>query len=506
MKKNKLTPARNLKLHLFLVGAIFLFNPLITIIDVLPDFVGAILFILALGKIRDLSEHLEDARKNFLRFFWLNLSRIPAYLLMFWVSHNYSAEGSIILVFTFCYAVFETVLLAVSFNALFEGFIYIGERNEGSAVLTTKDTVKIDDEWVFATEKAQKTHRNGAQKKKRRPLGVSGVKNLTLATFLLLRLLSVLPELVYVSDDDFFFGAYQKSSQIQFKGFYTLLAFIPAIILGIIWLVKFRKYIRGICADSEFCTNLLNVYSKRMPADSKIHVFRRYLRYSIILSAFSVFALDLFIDNQNVIPDIVASAVLLSAAIYFSLRLSKLSKGYFIIAGMSLIFDILSQAFYIRFTSNHVNSDVFRVPAATSAYFTYFTFDTLATLSVFLGAIAILIATLRFINEELFSDERSVNSPRIRMEIHDIKRRTYITSMLAVLNAISSVFYRLTVVDTRSISVAKQEFTDVTHLYVPRFEMYWLVDFVLGLCLIAAVLWILEKTKDSLKFKYLIDE
>jgi len=243
-----------------------------------------------------------------------------------------------------------------------------------------------------------------------------------------------------------------------------------------------------------------------MPPDSKIHIFRRYVRYSVILSVFSVFALDLFIDNQNIIPDVIASAVLLVAAIYFSLRLSKLSKFYFIITGMSLIFDILSQIFYVSFTNSYINSDVFRIPDATKSYFTYFIFDTLATLFVFLGAVSILIATLRFINGELFSDERSVNSPRIRMEIHDIKRRTYITSMLAIINALSSVFYRLTVVDTRSIGVAEQEFTDATHLYVPRFEMYWLVDFVLGLCLIAAVLWILEKTKDSLKFKYLIDE
>ena len=506
MKNSNITPAKKLKIHYFLIGAIFLFNPLITIVDILPDFVGALFFILALGMLRDLSEHLEDARRNFLRFFWLNLSRIPAYFLMFWVSHNYSAEGSIILVFTFCYAVFETVLLAVSFNALFEGFIYIGERNEGSAILTTRNTVKESGEWVFAPDKPAEFDSNGTPKKKRKELGVSGVKNLSIITFLLLRLLSVLPELVYISDDDFFFGAYQKSSQIQFKGFYSLIAFVPAIVLGIIWLVKFRKYIRGICADSEFCTNLLTVYNERMPANSKIHIFRRYVRYTVILSAFSVFALDLFIDNQNIIPDVIASGVLLAAAIYFSLKLSKLSKFYFIITGMSLFFDILSQFFYVRFTSTYINSDVFRMPDATESYFTYFTFDTLATLFVFLGAVSILIATLRFINGELFSDERSVNSPRIRMEIHDIKRRTYITSMLAIINAVSSVFYRLTVVDTRSIGVAEQEFTDATHLYVPRFEMYWLIDFVLGLCLIAAVLWILEKTKDSLKFKYLIDE
>ena len=506
MKNSKLTPAKELRFQYFLLGAIFLFNPLITILDVLPDFVGALLFILALGKIRDLSDHLEDARKNFLRFFWLNLSRIPAYVLMFWISHNYSAEGSIILVFTFCYAVFETVLLAVSFGALFEGFIYIGERNEGSAVLTTRETVKENGEWVLVTNKKPKYDKNGNIKKQRRPLGVSGVKNLTIVTFLLLRFLSVLPELVYISDDDFFFGAYQKSSQIQFKGIYSVLAFIPAIVLGIIWLVKFRKYIRGICADTEFCTNLLAAYDHKMPADSKLHIFRKYVRYTILLSVFSVFALDLFIDNQNVFPDILASGMLLTAVIYFSLKISRLSRFYFVVTGASLVLDVVSQVLYSRYTSSFVFSDVFRIPDATASYFAYFSVDSLATLLEFIGAIAILIATLRFVNGELFSDERSVNSPRIRMEIHDIKRRTYITSTFAIINAISSVFYRLTVVDTRSIGVADQEFTDATHLYVPRFEMYWLVDFVIGLCLIAAVLWILEKTKDSLKFKYLIDE
>ena len=268
----EIRPVKDLRLTYFIYGAFFLFNPFVTVVDALPDFIGALFFILALYKIRDLSDHLNSARTNFIRFFWVSASRIPAFFLMFWVSHNFSAERSIMLVFTFCYAVAETIMLAISFNQLFNGLIYIGERNDGSAVFYTVKTVKKDGYYEFAKEEAKDNYNRESIRKERRPqrppMSVPAVKTLSIVTFLLLRALSVLPELVYIADNGDVLSATQKVAPIHFKGIFTVLAFIPALALGIIWLKRFTQYMRGVCADNAFFANILRVYNERMPSDS----------------------------------------------------------------------------------------------------------------------------------------------------------------------------------------------------------------------------------------------
>ena len=60
----------NKRLGRIAAGIFFLLNPNITVIDLLPDFIGCILIISGLGLLRDISDSLEEARKNFLRLFF----------------------------------------------------------------------------------------------------------------------------------------------------------------------------------------------------------------------------------------------------------------------------------------------------------------------------------------------------------------------------------------------------------------------------------------------------
>ncbi|MBQ7011463.1 MAG: hypothetical protein IJN63_07120 [Clostridia bacterium] len=496
---------RDMRFTYFIYGAFFLFNPFITVVDALPDFIGALFFILALYKIRDLSDHLESARTNLIRFFWVSLSRIPAFFIMFWISHNYSAERSIMLVFTFCYAVAETILLAFIFNSLFNGLIYLGERNEGTAVFRTIPTKKINGEYVFKAPKPQKA---GKKKAKRPPheLTVAGVKRLSVITFLLLRALSVLPELVYITDKGDVLSGAQKVAPVHFKGIFTALAFIPALLLGIVWLVKFLKYIRGICADKQFCENVSVSYYKKVPAESMLPAYRRYSVFCILAGFASIFAVDFFLNDKNAIPDVIASALLFAALMYFSAKVSSVQPFAKLLCAAAVVLDLGSIILFERFSDSFIFSDVWRLPEATSSYLTFLLCDTAATALLLITAITLASTAVKHTKKELLADEIGKNSPRIRNEIADINRRKVLCFIAAIASACSNVFYRLTLVDTEYVSVADQEFTETTHLYIPRFETYWMIDVVIGLLLIAAAYSLIEKTKDSLKYKYMIED
>ncbi len=502
-KATDLRPVKDLRLTYFIYGAIFLFNPFVTVVDALPDFIGALLFTLALYKIRDLSDYLNSARTNFIRFFWVSLSRIPAFFIMFWVSHNFSAERSIMLVFTFCYAVAETLMLAICFNQLFNGLIYIGERNEGTAVFHTVKTVKINGAYEFA--KVEPKMRKG-RKAPRRPFSVSAVKNLSIITFLFLRALSVLPELVYIADNGDILSATQKIAPIHFKGIFTVLAFIPALVLGIIWLIKFTKYMRGICADEVFCRNLLAAYNERMPADSKVHDFRRFSRACVFAVAAVILALDFFIDDRNAIPDILASLLLFSGVLYFNARVKRLPAFIIFLSCGAAVFDIISLVSFNTFSAEFIFSDVWRVDEATSAYMSYLLADSAATAAMTLCAVIFMLEAFKHVKSEMLTGEHASSSPRIKNEINDLKRRNIIACTACVISAVSNVFYRLILADTESIAVTDQRFTDTTHLYIPKLEIYWMIDFAISLALIAAVIALIEKFKDCLKYKYMIED
>lgn len=517
MTEKAISPAKDLRIGFFITGAFFLFNPFITIVDFLPDFIGALLFVLALYKLRDMSDHMESARTGFLRFFWISLSRIPAFLIMFWVSHNFSAERSIILVFTFCYAVLETILLAFCFNSLFDGFIYVGERNEGTAIFRTVPTKRVNGEYVFAPRKVENYNKNVGNKRKRRkkiPLGVTGVKRLSIITFLLLRALSVLPELVYIADNGNDLSAAQKVAPIHFKGIFTALAFIPALLLGIIWLVNFIKYIRGICADSVFCGNVLTAYELKVPKDSKLHGYRRFCRFCVFATAAAVIALDFFLDDKNAIPDLVASALLFAGVIYYTKRVNPLPAYVPMFSFIAVLFDALSQLRFNSFIGSYLYSDVWRSDEATVSYFTYLGFDTLATVAFCLTAVLLISYGVKYAKSELLCDESARNSPRIRNEIKDIRKKGIAAIVISIISAVSNVFYRLTLADTKSIAVADvksnaisdQKIIETTHMYVPKIDMYWLIDVAISILLIFAVISLIEKLKDSLKYKYMLED
>ena len=123
----------NKRLGRIAAGIFFLLNPNITVIDLLPDFIGCILIISGLGLLRDISDSLEEARKNFLRLFWVSLSHIPAFALMVSISASYLNEKTSILVFSFVYGVIEFILINNALTALIDGFVYVGQRYNGES-------------------------------------------------------------------------------------------------------------------------------------------------------------------------------------------------------------------------------------------------------------------------------------------------------------------------------------------------------------------------------------
>ena len=67
------------------LSLIFLFNPNIAVIDVLPDFIGYILISLALIKLSDINETIAEAASLFNKMILIDAAKIFAIVWIFWI-------------------------------------------------------------------------------------------------------------------------------------------------------------------------------------------------------------------------------------------------------------------------------------------------------------------------------------------------------------------------------------------------------------------------------------
>ena len=114
--KNKM-----IRFGLLICGLIFFCNPNLNIVDILPDCIGCLLIVIALTKLGDLCADIGEAKHAFTTLFWITLSKLPAMILLMWITGKNASEETLWLVFTFCYAVAETVFAMRAFSLLFDG-------------------------------------------------------------------------------------------------------------------------------------------------------------------------------------------------------------------------------------------------------------------------------------------------------------------------------------------------------------------------------------------------
>ena len=97
-----------IRFGLLTAGILFLFNPNVNLIDVLPDCIGYLCICAAIAREADLCGELADAQTEFRRLFWISLSKLPAWLIATLITARSVGEETILLSMTFAYAVAET--------------------------------------------------------------------------------------------------------------------------------------------------------------------------------------------------------------------------------------------------------------------------------------------------------------------------------------------------------------------------------------------------------------
>ena len=296
-----------------LVGLLFLLNPDIVVLDLLPDFIGYILIMKGLLKASKISLDFASSRKYFSYLFILSLVKIPLYLAGLAIS---ASDTFMILLCTSVIGIIDAYLAFSAFSAFFNA-ISASTVNMG---LDEKET-----DAIF--------------------YGYDKIRKFTLAFTIIKPALYILPELTRLDNSEY--GEVTVQGVVGLFDFYVYfiaIFVIIGLIVGIVWYIRIRNYL-NIIINIPAYMNVLEERYKAVYVDDPTLRNKDTLFASLsLLTAAFVLTFKLQLDGINYLIPTACAVLLCIVASRFG-KLSGINAKKF--KTFSLIYLVLSAAYWI---------------------------------------------------------------------------------------------------------------------------------------------------------------
>lgn len=451
---------KNLGLGLLPIAALFFFNPpLGGFMDPLPDVIGYLLMFLGLRNLGDLNHHIEDALSAVRRMIAVSACQLLSVFWLFGFCSPKERPVSILLV-AFAVSVLEILFTIQAFRQMFEGFLYLGSRHGSSA--------------VFAGGRA-KTARNATEK----------IASFTSFFIISKAVFSTLPEFASLT-----IGSYNDHNSLWFLYDYISLLRIFALLIllpiGVVWLIKFGKYIHSLLRDIPFLQSLTEKYRAEVLPKQDLFLRRSVRVGTVILSIGILLSLDVYMDYISIFPDFLCPIILLVG--FMSLKPYLGKKSLFPVLAVVNTLSSAAVYFYSIYFYDHFTMSL--ALFSEKALFAYYAFCALKIVDqlLFLAMILSLLHALGHIIENYtgFAPLNAGNfnsEDKIRYVHETLHQRVKILRILSILCAIGSIFYIL---------------------FVRTLTFAWWVEFLSCLTLVWYFMSTLRAITDEVESKYLL--
>ena len=448
------------------ISAIFLFNPDVAIIDVLPDFIGYTLLAVALRFARDLSPHFENAWRKFRILAVMTLFKTLSLLWVFGGLTSAQERPTMMLLLSFCFCLCELIWGIPAWRSLIEGFILHSQTSGGEYPLI---------------EKGAKSYRPGKN------ISYS-FRDFTVFFMIAKAFFSNIAEFAVLSNhsyDDTAFDWY------RFIGLYRAVAIFAGAVIGIVWLVRAVIYFRGILCDSVLISSMKEKYETTVLPNTGLFV-RRDIAFVLGLLAISVLTTaDLYLDDVNIISDTLTALLLAWTFIKmkpyyknykFGVILSAV-YGVFTVVGSRLSYNFVTDSFP---TKTWENTKVFRefitmypVRIAEAALLFVTVFCTLK------GVRAIIDGHCGYIPSTMDEAYRKSRMEAIRKEVGS---KVTVCLVMAAFAAVSGGLY---------------EFILSLDLFIS--PIWWIINFVVCGAFFVSSLYMMSAVNEEVESRYMLD-
>ena len=307
MKKSEKT--KRISFGAIAVSFVFLFNPSISIIDILPDFIGYIILTLALTKLADLNDTFWEAQRKFKFLIILDALKLLAIFWSFSMASG-SERNSSLLLWSFVFAVLDIIFLVPALIKLFSGMTELGFAHESDYLISTG-------------------------KKGRNP--TDRIRRLSIIFVVFKAVVTFLPELTELTSSYYWelMITPPKVNLYRYVGALRFLVIMLVLAFGIFWLVSIMRYFSRVGKDNAFINSLNVAYEERVLTKHGLFIKRRVNIAGYLLLAAIVVSFDFRFDGVNIIPDILIIPLLATA-------LAMLGKVVKVSRVKSIVFCVLS--------------------------------------------------------------------------------------------------------------------------------------------------------------------
>ncbi|MBQ9428954.1 MAG: hypothetical protein IJU41_05345 [Clostridia bacterium] len=470
---------RILKHGRLLLGLVFLFNPCIRLFDILPDAIGIFCLLFAIAKLADLSADLDDARAKLWTLFWIELSKLPAQLVLAYISGSSVGQEPLILTFVFVYAVAECVYGIRAFTALFDGFAYLGGAYDGGDFL------------------AILPHADGKP-----PRAVGSLTRLTSVFLIVKNALAVLPEFLLLNASSGAGEILPDGRELSnFYPLFTVFAAAISLVIGVIWLVCVLRYFAAFLRHGDFFARLAAVYAEKVLPNTGLFVYRRIRVFYHILCAALLFSVDMYFDEINVLPDFACALFFFLGGLWIAKyvktkRLMLLSAIYFVSGVFTFVFmRLFNVEYYYR--------SVQKIERAQMLYTRYAIANAVSKICFLLVVFSLTGIVMQIVREHTGVQTMALSSGSKKPLVRVFERRTRVMRALAIAHAAVSCLYFYFVVDMRSVEL-RGDFGG--YAYFPRFEFAWMIDVLAAVIFAVYTANLFSDLCDEVRFRYRYDE
>ncbi|MBO5967346.1 MAG: hypothetical protein J6S14_02475 [Clostridia bacterium] len=448
------------------ISAIFLFNPDVAIIDVLPDFIGYTLLAIALRFARDLSPHFENAWRKFRILAVMTFFKTLSLLWVFGGLTSAQERPTMMLLLSFCFCLCELIWGIPAWRSLIEGFILHSQTSGGEYPLI---------------EKGAKSYRPGKN------ISYS-FRDFTVFFMIAKAFFSNIAEFAVLSNhsyDDTAFDWY------RFIGLYRAVAIFAGAVIGIIWLVRAIIYFRGILCDSVLISSMKEKYETTVLPNTGLFV-RRDIAFVLGILAIAVLTTaDLYLDDVNIISDTLTALLLAWTFIkmkpyYKNYKLGVILSavyGVFTVVGSRLSYNFVTDSFP---TKTWENTKVFRefitmypVRVAEAALLFVTVFYALK------GVRAIIDGHCGYIPSTMDEAYRKSRMEAIRKEVG---AKVTVCLVIAAFAAVSGGLY---------------EFILSLDLFIS--PIWWIINFVVCGAFFVSSLYMMNAVNEEVESRYMLD-
>ena len=366
VKNNK----NNISFGLVCFALVFLCNPNIAVIDILPDFLGYMILSFALVKLADINENVAEAHKGFRRMILIDAGKLISLIWIFGISLTTEKNTSLLL-WSCVFGILELIMAIPAFIKLFKGLAELGDLHENVAII-------------------------GAKGKRRTP--TDKLRNLTVFFISIKAIFAFLPELADLTSAEYYEN-HGLTNLYRYIGIMRFLAFLPVLVGGLYWIIRCVVYFTQVSKDKPFMNAINTYYRANILPRSGIFIKRRVNTALVLLLAALVLSADIRIEHVNFFPDIISAALFIIFFAYASRKFATSAVLPIVFSICYAVTAVISSVLEAKFFDEFSFSSIYRDTAAYSAYTSMTVVSVLNTLFFAVVAVFSAVVLIRITRE-----------------------------------------------------------------------------------------------------------